>query len=74
MIVDRLEDWQRYFQGEAWRKAFEYIMTVKPEDPERIPEIQGQDIYGRVMTYETTTEDQAALGAHREYIDIQAPW
>ena len=72
MIVDRLENWQRYFQGKAWRCAFEFIMALPPEAPEGITEIQGRDIYARVMSYETTTEDQAALEAHREYIDIQA--
>lgn len=71
MIVDRLENWQRYFRGEAWRKTFEYLMALTPDAPEGIIEIQGRDIYARVMSYETTMEDQSALEAHREYIDIQ---
>ena len=72
MIVDRLENWRRYFQGESWCKAFEYLIALPPDAPEGITEIQGRDIYARVMSYETVSEGQAALEAHREYIDIQA--
>jgi len=72
MIVDQLENWHRYFHGDAWRKAFAYLMALSPDTPEGITEIQGRDIYVRVMSYETTTEDKSALEAHREYIDIQA--
>lgn len=72
MIVDRLENWQRYFRGEAWRKTFEYLMALTPDAPEGIIEIQGRDIYARVMSYETTMEDNVLLESHREYIDVQS--
>jgi YhcH/YjgK/YiaL family protein len=71
MIVDTLDRWERYFQNDAWRTAFEYLASLGPDSPEVETLLQGQKIRGKVMSYETRGVESAVLESHREHIDIQ---
>ena len=71
MITDCLENWSRYFSQAPWRVTFDYLSQLDPAIAEGDYELQGKDIYARVMSYDTVTEDKAILEAHHKYIDIQ---
>lgn len=71
MIVQRLENWKRVFSGEAWRRAFEALEGFSADSPEGEIEIQGREIFARVMSYPTRSPKEAVLESHRRYIDIQ---
>lgn len=71
MIVDQLANWQSYPYGEAWGKAFGFLLALAPDVAEGRYEIQGDQIFALVMGYETRDPGEAVLEAHREYVDIQ---
>lgn len=72
MIHDALQNWQTYFQGKLWKKAFEFLHILTPETPDnkRI-ELAGADMYAAVMTYNTCDPSASVLETHDKYIDIQ---
>ncbi len=71
MILDRLENYTRYFASKEARLAFDYLLALCPDTPDGDYPIRGEDIYARVMSYETRSVEAAKLEAHRRYIDIQ---
>jgi YhcH/YjgK/YiaL family protein len=71
MIIDKVEHFQDYYFGSAWRAAFEFLSTLTPEAEDRKYPIQGDDIYAVVMSYTTFSPEMALFEAHREYVDIQ---
>ena len=73
MIVDRIENWKSYPLGEAWELAFEFLQSLTPESEERRYELDGDSVFGIVMSYPTRkeTDDNAVLESHRKYVDIQ---
>lgn len=71
MIVDRLENWQQYPLGPAWRKTFEFLLSVSPEIADGEYPLQEEDLFARVMTYRTRRPEEAMLETHREYVDVQ---
>ena len=71
MIVDRMQNWQAYEFGPAWRSAFEFLGKLTTETADGRYELQGDDIFAIVMSYETRGADEAILEAHRRYVDIQ---
>ncbi|MBI3117876.1 MAG: YhcH/YjgK/YiaL family protein [Candidatus Hydrogenedentes bacterium] len=72
MMADRLINWKRYFSGEPWTKAFEFLETLTPEsEVNNLIPIQGEDIFARIMSYPTRPPEEAMLEAHDNYIDIQ---
>jgi YhcH/YjgK/YiaL family protein len=72
MIVDRMENWNLYSFGPAWKRAFDFLGAVGPQLEDREYPIQGADIYAIVATYETADPERPVLEAHRKYVDIQA--
>jgi biofilm protein TabA len=72
MIIDRLENWEHYHFGSDWKRAFEFLVSLSPDSDERKYDIQGDDIYAQVMSYNTKTPEMAILETHRKYVDIQA--
>ncbi|HPO15187.1 MAG TPA: YhcH/YjgK/YiaL family protein [Candidatus Hydrogenedentes bacterium] len=72
MIVDRLENWPKYFKAPAWRTAFEYLQSLKPDAAEcEMTPISGDDVRGRVMKYLTRGPENALIEAHDRHVDIQ---
>ena len=71
MIIDRLENWDNYFSGTTWRCVFDFLRTLHPDAAEKEYPLQGNDVFARVISYETKSPDTAVLEAHRKYIDIQ---
>ncbi len=71
MIVDRLDNWDSYFFGDVGNKVFEFLMSLTPDTEEGERHLQGDDIFARIMSYETRPPEAAVLEAHRKYVDIQ---
>lgn len=72
MIVDQLANYKAYNPSPAWEKAFAFLSKLDESSPEGAFEIQGKDIFCRVMSYETCVPWECVLESHRRYVDIQA--
>ncbi len=71
MIIDKLVFWKYYQFGPAWKLAFDFLMSLTPDSDEKKYNLQGDDIFAIVMSYETKTPEKALLETHRRYVDIQ---
>ncbi|MEW6236334.1 MAG: YhcH/YjgK/YiaL family protein [Candidatus Omnitrophota bacterium] len=71
MIVDLLQNWEQYSFGPAGRRAFEFLLDLKPDAEEKKFEIIGEDVFARIMSYETLPPEKTGLETHRIYADIQ---
>lgn len=72
MIYDKLENAGQYTASlEALSKAVEYARSIDPSMPDGRIEIEGDNIYGLLSSYETMAESDVPFEAHRKYIDIQ---
>jgi biofilm protein TabA len=69
LIIDRVEHYNCYPYGSAWNTAFGFLDTITPDAEETKYEIQGDDIYAIVSSY--NTKQPHKFEAHREYVDIQ---
>ncbi|MBU3915473.1 YhcH/YjgK/YiaL family protein [bacterium] len=71
MIIDKLENWEHYHFGSGWKLAIEFLKSLTPDSDEKKYEIQGDEIFAQVMSYETRAPETAMLETHRKYVDIQ---
>ena len=73
MIVDHIENWNRYAFGPAWELAFSFLEGLTAESESRRYDLDGDSIFAIVMSYPTKgeTDSNAVLEAHRKYVDIQ---
>jgi YhcH/YjgK/YiaL family protein len=72
MVVNLLEHWQSTFSGPVWKRAFEHIISLSPDAEEGYTHLDGENMFARVMEYDTRGPDEGKLESHRKYIDIQA--
>lgn len=73
MIVDHIQNWKQYSLGEAWETAFGFLETLSADSEEKEYPIDGDEIFARVMSYETEAETVPGkiLEAHQRYADVQ---
>lgn len=72
MIIDRIENWSKYSNAPAWRRAFDYLLALTPDSPEgEMTPIAGKDVMARVMSYATRPPEPGTVEAHNQYVDIQ---
>lgn len=72
MIHDSIRRHRRYSVAEAWERAFAFLATLDPNTPEcHFISLRGDDVFARVMRYETKDPAQAVIEAHDSYVDIQ---
>jgi biofilm protein TabA len=71
MIIDSIENWQRYPFTQAWRKAFDFISSLDSDVQEARYELQGDEIYAAVEGYQTKQRETARPESHQRYVDIQ---
>ncbi len=69
MIIDKEEYYKCYPYGSAWDAAFTFLGTITPSAEETKYEIQGDDVYAIIASY--NTKEPHKFEAHREYVDIQ---
>ena len=73
MIVDKIENANLYKNlGERIKKSFDYIKQTDLKNlmPGRY-DIDGDNIFALISEYQTKTEAEGKLEAHRKYIDVQ---
>ncbi len=71
MIIDRVENFEQYPFGAAWKRAFAFLNTLTPDSPDMKYTIDGDDIFAIVMSYDTTAPETSLFESHKEYVDIQ---
>jgi len=73
MIVDRIDRLEMYFApDEAVEKICRFLRTLSAQTEEKEYEIDGRDIFARVMSYDTVPRKEGKVEAHEVYTDIQA--
>lgn len=72
MVTDKIEKWQNYPFGAAWQKAFAFLNTLTPTTKDGKYEVEGEDIFAIVMSYNTLKREDAVVESHQKYVDIQA--
>ena len=73
MIVDKIENADLYRNlGERIKKSFNYIMQT---DLKKLSvgryDIDGNNIFALISEYQTKSESEGKLEAHRKYFDVQ---
>ena len=71
MIFDQLENWACYPLGPAWQKAFAFLRSLTPDAAAQRYELEGEDIYAQISSYDTIAPETTALETHDIYTDIQ---
>lgn len=71
MIIGTLGHWRQHLDGAIWEQAFAYLAALGPGSPEEKTILDGEDLFGIVMSYPTRPREDAVLETHRRYIDIQ---
>ncbi|MDD5359830.1 MAG: YhcH/YjgK/YiaL family protein [Sulfurovaceae bacterium] len=72
MIIDKVENFKLYHFGKAWQQTFEFLSTLTPDSLDGRYDIDGDDIFAIVMSYQTSTPEMAIFESHEKYIDIQS--
>jgi YhcH/YjgK/YiaL family protein len=73
MIVDKIENSGLYKNlSERIKRSFDYIKQtdLKKLQPGRY-DIDGDNIFAMISEYQTKTESEGKLEAHKKYIDVQ---
>lgn len=73
MIIDKIENINLYKNlGSRLSKAFDYIINtdLKNIEPGKY-DIDGDNIFALINEYQTKSESEGKLEAHRKYIDVQ---
>ncbi|MGB5529473.1 MAG: YhcH/YjgK/YiaL family protein [Ignavibacteriaceae bacterium] len=73
MIVDKIENAKLYYNlGARIKKALDYIQQtdLKSLKPGKY-DIDGVNIFALISEYETKSEPEGNLEAHKKYIDVQ---
>ncbi|MFC1770208.1 YhcH/YjgK/YiaL family protein, partial [Nitrospirota bacterium] len=68
MIVDSIDKFSEYFPELG---VEEFISDIVPGTPPGKYEIDGENIFAILSTYETSHREERRPEAHREYVDIQ---
>ncbi len=72
MIFDTLSNSARYESlNSRFAKAFAYLRTDDGSQPLGRHDLDGDDCFALVQTYETKPQEKALFEAHRKYIDVQ---
>lgn len=72
MIYDVFGNMKLYCrEGDALYRSIEYARRFDPSSADGIYEIEGRDIYARVLSYETQPATERRFEAHRDYLDVQ---
>ena len=72
MIYDTVENAGVYFSdGEPLRKALDFAQGFDPSHPDGRYEIDGDNLFANVMSYETFAAEDLKFEGHEKYIDVQ---
>ncbi len=72
MIYDRLENFRKYFHtGSPLFSALSFAVEFDPSKPDGRYEIESENVYALVSSYETSPASQNKFEVHRKYADVQ---
>ncbi len=72
MIYDKLEHIGNYFPaGSPISRAVRFACEFDTQKPDGRYEIEGDEIYAQVSSYETCPAEERRFEAHRKHIDVQ---
>ena len=72
MIYDTFENIELYCKkGDALYRAITYARDFDRTLPDGEYEVQGRDLFAKVMTYQTEPAEERKFEAHKKYTDIQ---
>lgn len=72
MIYDTFDNIGLYCKkGEALYKAIVYARDFNLSQQDGEYEVEGKDIFAKVMTYQTSPAEERKFEAHKRYIDVQ---
>jgi YhcH/YjgK/YiaL family protein len=72
MIMDLLSRWEKYhWLDKRFEESFRFLEKLTSETPEGRTEIDGENIFCMVQSYETRDHEGQRFEAHRQYADIQ---
>ena len=71
MIVDQLNQGELYGFGPAWEMALEFLRSIDADHEEGQIQLQGEEIFARIMSYDTQAPEVSKVEAHNVYVDIQ---
>ena len=72
MIYDKFENIGLYFdKNRQLGKAIDFAAGFDKSQPDGRYDVDGDNIYAIVMTYETKTVEELKFEGHKKYIDIQ---
>jgi len=72
MIMDRLENLPAYLPASCRRAVMEFVRTLTPETPVGRYDILGEQVFARVLAYQTAVREDCRIEAHERYVDIQS--
>jgi YhcH/YjgK/YiaL family protein len=72
MIADRLERLALYLPHQVENIISDFLRDISPDSADGYYPISGEQVFARVMTYETKRAEFCKTEAHNRYIDIQA--
>lgn len=71
MVCGRLADLGKYIPDEYREKIVSFVEKIDKDMPEGFYEIEGEEIFARVMSYDGKERRECAIEAHDKYVDIQ---
>lgn len=71
MIYEKLNKLLEYIPTEKQGKVKNFLDSISVDMEEKRYPIDGEDIYARVMSYNTKLEENCDIEAHDCYVDIQ---
>lgn len=72
MVFDQIQNLNKYVTQEQFQKIAVFLNLLSPDMEEGYYEIDGEEIYARVMSYPTSLRQACKIEAHDKYIDIQS--
>lgn len=71
MINDKLINLYKYIPQDKKEHIAEFLCLINREMNEGTYEIDGTDMYARVMSYNGRERDKCKIEAHNQYVDVQ---
>jgi biofilm protein TabA len=72
MICDKFENMNLYFkEGDALYKAIVYARDFDRSLPDGVHEVEGRDIFAKMVSYDTSPAEERKFESHKHYADVQ---
>lgn len=71
MIADHLDNTAHYHLGARWQQAFDFLRTLTADTPVGEYPLDGENLFAKVLTYDTRSPEEGKIESHRHYADIQ---